>query len=164
MDKAERLYRYVNECFSIDVMNNIFLENYEFKNQTLFYKQLLSKYETFGKVLNDNASDETFERTILSLKEAMNKRIREYIICQFITYCSKVIDRKYIEGKCLNLDNAELERQSLDYCAKKEKMVCELENKIMEIQNKREISEVDFIKEATDLLRHMEEKVFEQFK
>ena len=47
MNKAERLYRYVDECFTIDVMCSIFWENYEFTNQSFFYNELLDKYEIF---------------------------------------------------------------------------------------------------------------------
>lgn len=162
VDKAERLYRYVDECFSVDVMGSIFLENYEFTNQALFYSQLLGKYETFGRGMNDSTSDENFNKIILKLRETLDKRIREYMLGQFITYCSKVINRKYIEGKTLNLDNAALKEQSIFYC--EEKLVCELENDILDIQNKEEISAVGFIKKATDLLREKEEKVYMQFK
>lgn len=164
MDEARRLYEFVDNYIAIDVRNSIFWENYEFKNNVLFYRDFLEKYELFGKLLNDTVSEEVFQKKVLALREALNKSIREYIIGQFITYCSKIIDLRYLEGKDLNLDNAELEDQSLYYCKEKERLVCELEHDILEMQNKGEFTPVDFIKNATGLLRTMEEKVFDQFR
>lgn len=160
MDKAERLYVYVNDCFTIDVMNSIFMENYEFINQTPFYSQLLDKFQISKSLLNTTVSDERFIETIASFRDGLNKCIREHLIYQFITYCSKMIDQKYLDGMDLHRDNAELRKQSLYYCEEKEKLVHELENSILEIQDR---GEIDFIKEAAILLRNMEERVFEEF-
>lgn len=164
MDEARRLYEFVDNYIAIDVINSIFLENYEFKNNVLFYRDFLSKYELFEKLLNDTVSEELFQKKVMTLRAALNKSIRECIIYQFITYCSRIIDLRYLEAKNLNLDNAALENQNSDYCREKEKLVCELEYNILEIQNKDEVNPVEFIKEATYLLRTMEERVFNQFR
>lgn len=163
MDKAKRLYRYVDECFTIDVMCSIFWENYEFTNQSFFYNELLDKYEIFEKLLSESVSSEHFSNKISSIRNAMDKSTREYFIYRFITYCSKIIDQKYLEGKRVNFDNATLQQQNTQYVIKKEKLVSELENELLEAQEKAGTNVVEFITNATFLLRKKEEKVFNQF-
>lgn len=163
MDKAERLYNYINDCFTVDVMCSIFCENYEFTNQSIFYNQLLDKYEIFEKLLNKNVTDDQFVRKLSLFREEMDKNVREYFIYCFITYCSKSIDQKYLQGKRINMDHAQLEQQNHNYCSLKERLVNELENSLVDIQKECGLNVVEFITKATVLLRKKEEEVFEKF-
>lgn len=160
MEKAKRLYRYIDECFATDVMCSIFLENYEYMNQTSFYSDLLNKFDSVSNhLLSDDMSDSELSNKITSLKERINSHAMEIIIYRLMIYYSSVIDKKYLLQKKNNLDVARLTESYKGSVSERMKITEEFTN-ILEENLKNNKSAVDFFLESVRLLREYEEKVY----
>ncbi|HIY00394.1 MAG TPA: hypothetical protein IAA26_00865 [Candidatus Blautia faecipullorum] len=161
MEKSEKLYLYIKECFTMDVMCSIFLENYDYVNQAYFYSDLLNKFDGVSRyLLEDDLSDNITYKKISNLKNRADNAAIELIIYRFMSYYSNVIDKKYLLDK---------KKKSLDLASLSQNYANEINDRMILTKQFTETLEqdlddkkasVDFFLCAVKKLREYEETIY----
>lgn len=161
MDKSERLYRYISECFTTDVMCSIFLENYEYMNQTAFYADMLKKFDIiFEELFEMDKPDERIEDKLADLRRHFDKQAIDIIINRLFVYYSSIIDNKYWLQTKENADKARLQQNYLFMFQEKMEKITEFKA-LMEDKLKKKKSSAKFFLESMNNLRNCEEDIYQ---
>lgn len=164
MDKAEVLYKYVDKCFSIDIMTSIFLENYEYNNEATTYADIIRRYsETLVTRWAAGVSSKQLSEALEVLEERFKNEAIRIISKEFMKYYTNKINQHYLYTKKANLSVNELKS---NYILDSQHCIDLLERFQGELRDswKRCDKPTEFYLAAIKKLRIYEEQIYEFLK